>query len=380
MSDNLFELHVGYVSFKNPLALAPMAGIVDSEFARKYASDAGLVVLGAFNLDEASFKVASALVARGRKEFLCRESPLEVIQKEIRSVNSKSAVAVNVRSATLAPLIEAAKVVKKEGAILELNAHCRQPEMLEAGLGEALLSDLPKLMEWIRAIKETGVVLSVKVRANVVDDIKLARAIDRAGADIIHLDAMHEGFDGPDLEAILTYRDSTRLFLIANNSIRTFAGAKEAFSWGADMVSVARGAQNDPDLIPDLVKSVSSYQQAIGWYNAPKHVCSSGDFRGLAFCCLPVKPCPVHAKFQKLGYTAEEFARTKLDFAKGTLLEFGKDTCFGSLVWCCKVSKPCWIRDGALNALDLSDSEYMKLKRELAEYVLDHAKVPVNES
>ncbi len=378
MSDCLFDLHIGYVRFKNPIALAPMAGIVDSAFANQYASSAGLVILGAFNLDKASIAVASALVARGRKEFISDE-PMELIKKEIKAVTSGSAVAVNVRSTTLDPLIEAAKIVKEEGAILELNAHCRQPEMLEAGLGEALLHDLPRLSAWIRAIKETGVVLSVKVKANVVDDIELARLIDKAGADIIHVDAGAEGF-GTDLDAILSYRDATRLFLLGNNSVKDFETAKEMFTRGADMVSAARGVLENFGLIQELVENVTSYQQSIGWYNAPKHVCSDGDFRGLAFCCLPVKPCPVHEKFRKLGYTAEEFAKTKLDFAKGTMLEYGEDTCFGSLVWCCKITKPCWIRDGVLNTIELSDAEYMKLKKQLANYVLDHARIPVNES
>lgn len=378
MSDCLFDLHIGYVRFKNPIALAPMAGIVDSAFANQYASSAGLVILGAFNLDKASIAVASALVARGRKEFISDE-PMELIKKEIREVTPGSAVAVNVRSTTLEPLIEAAKIVKEEGAILELNAHCRQPEMLEAGLGEALLHDFPRLSTWIRAIKETGVVLSVKVRANMVDDVELARLIDKAGADIIHVDSGMEGF-GADLDAILNYRDATRLFLIGNNSVKDFEAAKEMFTRGADMVSVARGVLDNSGLMQELVENVTSYQQSIGWYNAPKHVCSEGDFRGLAFCCLPVKPCPVHEKFRKLGYTAEEFAKTKFDFAKGTMLEYGEDTCFGSLVWCCKITKPCWIRDGVLNTIGLSDVEYMKLKQQLAKHIMDHARIPVNES
>ena len=378
MSDCLFDLHAGYVRFRNPIALAPMAGIVDSAFANQYAGYAGLVVLGAFNLDKGSMEVASDLTSRGRKEFISDE-PLELIKREIRAVNSGSAVAVNVRSTTLEPLIEAAKLVKEEGAILELNAHCKQPEMLKAGMGEALLRDLPRLSAWIKAIKETGVVLSVKVRANIVNDVKLARLIDKAGADIIHVDAMLEGF-GADLDAISNYRDATRLFLIGNNSVTDFAAAKDMFSRGADMVSVARGTMENPNLIKELVEGATSYQESIGWYNAPKHVCSEGDFRALAFCCLPVKHCPVHGKYKKLGYTAEEFARTKMEFARGTMLEYGEDTCFGSLVWCCKITKPCWIRDGVLNTIGLSDAEYMKLKEKLAKYVLDHARIPVNES
>jgi TIM-barrel protein len=379
MSDDLFNLHIGYVCFKNPIALAPMAGIVDSSFANQYAGDAGLVVLGAFSIDKSSIEVASRLTARGRKEFISEE-PLELIKREVRAVKPGVAVAVNVRSSTPGPLVELAKILKNEGAILELNAHCRQPEMLEAGLGEALLYDLPRLSEWVRMIKETGVVLSVKVRANVVDNIELARVLDKAGADILHVDAGMPESPGADLDAIVDFRDATRLFIIGNNSVTDFLEAKEMFSRGVDMVSVARGVLKDPELIQKLVESVSSYQKAIGWYNAPKHICSDGDFRGLAFCCMPVKPCPVHAKFRKLGYTAEEFARAKQEFAKGTMLEFGEDTCFGSLVWCCKITKPCWIRDGVLNTLNLSDSEYMKLKEQLAKYILDHARIPVNES
>jgi TIM-barrel protein len=285
MSDCLFDLHIGYVSFKNPIALAPMAGIVDSAFANQYASNAGLVILGAFNLDKASIAVASALVARGRKEFISDE-PMELIKTEIRAVTSGSAVAVNVRSATLEPLIEAAKIVKEEGAILEFNAHCRQPEMLEAGLGEALLHDLPRLSAWIRAIKETGVVLSVKVRANVVDDTELARLIDKMGADIIHVDAGMEGF-GADLDAILNYRDATRLFLIGNNSIKDFEAAKEMFTRGADMVSVARGALENSGLVQELVENVTSYQQSIGCIMLPSTFAAKVTSGGwLSAACL----------------------------------------------------------------------------------------------
>ena len=67
-----------------------------------------------------------------------------------------------------------------------------------------------------------------------------------------------EGF-GADLDAILIYRDATRLFLIGNNSVTDFEAAKDMFSRGADMVSVARGVMENPELIRELVESVSSY-------------------------------------------------------------------------------------------------------------------------
>ncbi|MDO9518443.1 MAG: methanogenesis marker 9 domain-containing protein [Methanosarcinaceae archaeon] len=380
MTDDQFDLHAGYVTFKNPIALATMAGITDSAFANEHADRAGLVVIGSFNLDEKTNYAASKIVARGRDEFIS-DKPFEFLKDEIEGIKSDSVVAVSVRSTTIEPLIEAAKIVKDAGAILELDAHCRQEEMVSIGVGEPLMHDIPRLVDWIGKIKETGVVLSVKIRANVVNNVDLTRAIGSAGADILHVDAMSEVL-GADLRAIRTIRDSTNMFLIGNNSITCFKDAKNMLARGANMISVARGVLNDstPNLISELVDDITSLQKNKGWYNAPKHICGGeGDLRALAFCCLPVKPCAVHNKIGKLGYSAQEFANLKMEFAKGTMLEYGDSTCFGSLVWCCKLSKPCFLRDGVLDMIDLSGAEYMQLKKDLATYILENAKIPINE-
>ncbi|MDY0386801.1 MAG: methanogenesis marker 9 domain-containing protein [Methanolobus sp.] len=379
MSDNLFNIQVGNFSFRNPIALAPMGGITNSSFANEKAKDAGLVIIGGYNLDAATQKAASQMLARGRDDFVSDE-PLKLIENEIKAVNEGPVVGVNVRSATIEPLIEAATIVKEAGAILELDAHCRQKEITDLGTGQALLSDLTKLCEWIGRIKETGVLLSVKVRANVVDDIELVKKIEAAGADILHFDAMKEGA-GADLKLIKNVRDSTRMFLICNNSVTDIDAAKDMFTRGADMVSVARGVLEQTGLVSDLVKRISIQQKDMGWYNAPKHICrGEGDLRGLAFCCIPVKQCLIHSGIAKLGYSSQEFADTKMEFAKGTMLEYGDSTCFGSLAWCCKLSKPCYLRDGVLETLGLSDAEYMRLKKELADYIIDNAKKPINGS
>jgi putative methanogenesis marker domain 9 len=90
---------------------------------------------------------------------------------------------------------------------------------------------------------------------------------------------------------------------------------------------------------------------------------------------MPVKPCAVHSNLMKIGLSPKEFARLKMEFAKGTPLEFGDSTCFGSLAWCCKISKPCFLRDGVLDTLDLSPVEYMQLKQEMADYILENRKI-----
>ena len=293
---------------------------------------------------------------------------MEFLKTELEAAREINAKAVNVRAASLEAYVQAAALARKYGAILELNAHCRQPEMIELGAGEALLKDLPRLCEYVKKIKETGVVLSVKIRANVVNDVELAKAIEKAGADIIHVDAMHP--QGVDIGVIKRIRNSTSLFIIGNNSIVDFESAKEMFSHGADMVSVARAARSNPGIIDQLVFEVSSFQSMTGWYNAPKHICGGGDLRALAFCCLPVKPCALHGALKQAGITAEEFMKIKTDFARNTPIEYGEGTCFGSMTWCCKITKPCFLRDSALTKSGLSDVEYMRIKKRLSEHIM----------
>ena len=370
MIKQLFNIKIGYASIKNPIAVAPMAGITDSGFAAKFGN-AGLVVLGGYNLDAKTNDAARKEISRGRKEFVSDE-PMDLLKKELKASHDLTRIAVNVRAASLEPFVEAARLIKDSGAILEINAHCRQPEMLELGVGEALLRDLPRLCEYIGEIKKTGVVVSVKTRANVVNDVELAKAIEKAGADIIHIDAMHP--DGMDVGVIKRVRNSTNLFIIGNNSVVDFESAKDMFSYGADMVSVARGLLEEPRLIDNLVDEISAIQSMTGWYNAPKHICGGGDLRALAFCCLPVKPCALHAALKQAGMSAEEFMKLKMDFVRGTPLEPGDGTCFGSMTWCCKISKPCFLRDSTLTQTGVSDIEYMQFKKKLSEYLMKKRK------
>lgn len=375
--ENLFDLKIGNIPFQNPIALAAMAGVTNAEFAAAHAKNAGLVVLGAYNLDDVSKTAGAEAAARGRSEFTAGDDVngdvFIQMENEIDTVHQQmpeTVVAVSVRSAAVEPLVKAAELIKRKNAVLELDIHCRQPEFTERGLGQSLLKETEKLAEIIRVLKETGVTLSVKFRTSVVDPGTAAEFFDAAGADILHADAMIEG-KGADLEAVTEIRNATRKLVIANNSVDDFDAALDFFSSGADMVSVARAAADDAAFIPHLVQKIASYQQETGWYNAPKHVCKRGDNRGLAFCCPPVKYCSLLQKIESLGFTPEEFVQLKQNSVKGTPLEGGKDTCFGSLVWCCKGTKPCFYRDGTLAQLGISPEEYMRMKKELAGKITD---------
>lgn len=374
----LFNLNIDYVKIPNPIATSAMAGTTCAAFLNNIAADAGIVTIGGFSIDEATITASKSIQAAGRLEFIS-DTPMELIKSELNKISIPAAVAVNVRSATIAPLMEAALIVKEAGGILEIDAHCLQEAMMDAGAGQALLFDIDKLSSWVSKIKKTGVVVSVKFRAGIVDEAALCRRLEEAGADIVHIDAMIEG-GGNNPGVIKKVRDATELFIIANNSICDFESAKDMFSHGADMVSVARAMVANTAVVSALVRAVSQFQEMTGWYNAPKHICGGGDLRALTFCCLPVKPCPIHNALKKVGLSPQEFADMKMEFVKGTPLEHGRSTCFGSFAWCCKITKPCFMRDGALAQVGLSDTEYSRLKKEMAEYIHERTKGRVEAS
>ena len=54
------------------------------------------------------------------------------------------------------------------------------------------------------------------------------------------------------------------------------------------------------------------------WEDAPSHICRGGDVRGLAFCCPPVKPCPVLNALQEVNLTPQEFVDIKIQFGRET--------------------------------------------------------------
>ncbi|OPY26180.1 MAG: hypothetical protein A4E28_02638 [Methanocella sp. PtaU1.Bin125] len=354
MSD-LYNLHAGYLKFRNPVAVASMAGITDSAFFEQ-CKDAGLYILGGYSLDEPTMQASKAIAARGRKEFVS-DDIFSLIESELKKVSGKGvAIGINVRATTAGPMIRAAELAKKYGALLEINAHCRQEEMAAIGVGEVMLKDRIRLARLVTELKSTGVVVSLKMRTGVVDDVALLRLLEKAGLDIVHVDAMGRG--GANLKEH------------GNNSIEGYETAQAMYSAGSDMISMARAVMAGPKIVKSIVAYTEDQQQMTGWYNAPSHICRGGDLRGLTWCCPPIKDCPIHMALRRANLDPEKFAKIKLNFGKGTPLEVGTTTCFGSMVWCCKFNKHCYLREGSMEENNLDMKAYVALKKKLSEEII----------
>ncbi|QLG62727.1 tRNA-dihydrouridine synthase [Halorarum salinum] len=247
--------------FEPRLALASLSGESDHEWARAGAEHAGAAFLGGVALDGASRDAARAMVAdRDRSEFLPPD-PLAWMDDQLRALGDATVdvrPGVNVRSATVEPVREAARICADHGAVLEVNAHCRQEELCAAGCGETLLRDTERLAEYVAAAADADAAVSVKVRAEVpgVDLAETAGAIGAAGGDAVHVDAM-------DSEGVVaTVADAAPdLFVVANNGVRDERTVREYLAYGADAVSVGRPS-DDPRVLRRVRRAVD------GWFVA----------------------------------------------------------------------------------------------------------------
>jgi putative methanogenesis marker domain 9 len=312
-------LEVGYLNLDNPIAT------ISSYHNPEHNGSAGLLLLDGFDLDDVS---------------------IPEIDSSLKEIDSQSAIGISVTCSDDEPLIEAARLASRRLCLLELNL--------------SKITDTIRLTELIPRIKRCGTTLSVRIRPeNLSDD--LFRALSEEGLDLIHLDL--RGLNGVSPKVIRKAADAHGARIMALGDIGDFEEAQMLMSMGADIVSL-RGA--DHDFTEWLSGAMKEYDALSGWYNAPKHICAGGDLRGLAFCCPPVKRCPVLGALKRAGMTTEEFVERKLAFAEGTPLKYGEGTCFGSLVWCCKITKPCYLRDAALARIGLSKKDYMAWKKRLA--------------
>ena len=349
---------------RTPVGIASMAGIVDASYVLERAAHIGFAFIGGYSIDAPTMAAASAIAAGGdRKEFLY-DDPVEELKAQIALMEPGDVIlGINLRGSSPESFRSLATALG-DSVVYEIDAHCRQPAMVAAGCGEYYLKKPELLVAAVRALKECGVTVSVKIRVGVADDDRaLAQALWKAGADILHIDLMDAG--SAKLRQI---RNSCPLLIIANNSITSFDRMKEMFSHGADLVSLAR--KSDERTLAGLDAAITRYADEEGWYNAPKQICRGGDIRALAFCCMPVKECPLIPTLERIGMPRDEYVRMKLEAVRGTMLDHGKQTCFGSLAFCCKNSSPCMFRNMTLKQHQITPKEYMRLKRELSEMIM----------
>ena len=229
--------------------LAPMAGITDGKFCSKMARfNFEILTIGGYNADQRAIDAGLEIINRGRPEFLVPKDELyKHISNEIKFIKKNAhyngLISVNLRASSPEPMIKLSKITGID--VVEINAHCRQPEMIGSSCGQALLKNADKLRSFnSEVVNNTEKKVSVKIRANVpgVNYLEVVNAVNDAGPDYLHVDAMKPGFDSADYDMVKSIKKHTNIFVIGNNSVKDIESARLMLAAGADGISIARAA------------------------------------------------------------------------------------------------------------------------------------------
>lgn len=222
-----------------------MAGITDAEFLNKvipFGFDTA--TLGGYSLDAETIEASEKIIKRGRNEFhFLQDEIIDHIKKEVNLIKKQHPdvkVSVNVRSTTPQPIIEVSKIDNLD--IVEINCHCRQEEILAIGCGQNMLKR-EDLADYIKdVVDNASCEVSVKIRANVEgsDTLKIAKLIENAGADYLHIDAMKAGIFDADYDLLTEICSNINIKVIGNNSIDSEQKIEKMLKTGVYGFSIAR--------------------------------------------------------------------------------------------------------------------------------------------
>jgi TIM-barrel protein len=225
--------------------VAPMAGITNADFLNRvipYGFD--VATLGGYSLDSPTIEASRKIIERGRKEFdFSLDEIFTHIESEVNSikdVHRNVKVSANVRATTPQPIIDVGNIDGLD--IVEINCHCRQDEIMAIGCGQEMLHR-PDLGDFIsQVVDNSASEVSVKIRANVegTDTLKIAKLIEDAGADYLHIDAMRNGVFEADWELLTEICNYVNIKVIGNNSVNSQDNVKKMIGTGVDGFSIAR--------------------------------------------------------------------------------------------------------------------------------------------
>ena len=235
-------LKIGDVELKNPVVLAPMAGVCNSAFR--------------LTVKEFGAGLVCAEMVSDKGIVLKNEKTLNMLYIDER----EKPLSLQIFGGERETLVEAAKFVDQNtnADIIDINMGCPVPKITKCDAGAKWLLDPNKIYEMVSAVvAEVEKPVTVKMRMGWDEQhifaVKNAQAVERAGGKAVSLHGrtrvqMYEGKANWDI--IREVKQNLTIPLIGNGDILTPQDAKRMLDeTGVDGVMIGRAALGDPWMI-----------------------------------------------------------------------------------------------------------------------------------
>ena len=229
--------HVGPLTIRNRVALAPMSGVTDLPFRQlAWRYGAGLVV---------TEMVASRELAHNKGESWERLKGTGIRPHMVQLAGREPGY-----------MAEGARIAEAHGAlVIDINMGCPAKKVIGGLSGSALMREPELALAIIDAVvKAVRVPVTVKMRLgwdeHSINAPVLARQAEALGAQMItiHGRTRMQFYEGrADWDRIAEVRDAVRVPLVANGDVESAEDVEEILRRsGADAVMIGRGAQGRP--------------------------------------------------------------------------------------------------------------------------------------
>lgn len=201
-------------------------------------------------------------------------STAELLYTEIRHVSSICHVAekeclvdpverpVNFQMSanTLADIEKACQIVQKLGVdVIDLNVGCPAKNVVRSGAGSALMADVPRLEQIVRAFRaHVSIPFTVKIRAGYKERnaLEVAQLLEQCGVDalVVHPRLQSEGFKGvPDYGLARCIKERVRIPVLVSGGIVDWQSASTVYEQtGVDGFLIGRALIGNPWLLKTL--------------------------------------------------------------------------------------------------------------------------------
>lgn len=257
-------LHIGTLTLRHGLMLAPMAGVADTSFreiCRRFGAE--------YTVSEMISAKALCFEQRGRASAPARTAQLANITE------GEAPMAIQLFGHEPEFMAEAAGLIESgtyrgaqralPPAAIDINMGCPVPKVVSNGEGSALMRDTALAARIVRAVKDAvRLPVTVKIRAGYTNEEKnapeFAKAMEAAGADLICVHGRtRQQFYAPysDNTVIAAVKRAVRVPVVGNGDLFCGADALRMLEETAcDGLMPARGTLGNPFLFAEILAAL----------------------------------------------------------------------------------------------------------------------------